>query len=223
MSDVTTALMTEYETLRRESLDSITHRTQIASFGLAGVGALFTAVALIQDFSAQSGLVIVLTSVAIPLSSALILVMWLGEFERMERAGCYLHWLESRINDHLGTRSLAWESWLAEGQARKPGPGTAAAERLKYPYFAVIGLFTLIGLGAPLAGGFLAGSEGTAWLLPVPAWIASIAVAAYAVVRVRNPKCRVPAETLHDWFKTSPDASAHLPDGPGPDGHGEAA
>ena len=179
MQDELQVLLSEYESLRRESLDTITHRTQIASFGLAAVGALFAGVSLARDHGRSPGLVVAVIAFGVPLIAALVLPMWLGELERKERAGAYLRWLEGRVNELLGAEAMAWESWLGTPRDQS-GPG-----RLFYPYLAVIGLFTLIGLGAPITAVFLAPLSGPSRLLVIPGSLVSLAAGVGAYLRVR--------------------------------------
>ena len=194
MRDELKVLLSEYESLRRESLDTMAHRTQIASFGLAALGALFAGVSLAWDRRPSPGLVVAVIAFGVPLIAALVLVMWLGELERMERAGSYLRWLEGRVNELLGEEAMGWESWLGTPREQS-GPG-----RLFYPYLAVIGLFTLIGLGAPVAAVFLAPLSGSSRLLVIPGWLVSLAAGAYASFHVRRPKLRRASEDLQRWF-----------------------
>lgn len=196
MRDELQVLLSEYESLRRESLDTITHRTQIASFGLAAVGALFAGVSLARDHGRSTGLVVAVIAFGVPLIAALVLVMWLGELERKERAGSYLRWLEGRVNELLGEEAMAWESWLGTPRDQF-GPG-----RLFYPYLAVIGLFTLIGLGAPIAAVFLAPLSGSSKLLVIPGWLVSLAAGAYASFRVKWLQLRGTRDDLRRWSES---------------------
>jgi hypothetical protein len=182
-------LLREYDTLRRESLDSITHRTQVASFGLAAVGALFAAPFLAPLDSRSTTLLMGILAVGIPLVSVLVLRMWLGEFERMHRAGSYLCWLEHRINSALGDHLLTWESWLRDG------------DRLFYPYISVVALFTLIGLGAPMAAVISAEASPWDWLAAIPGMVATLAAGTHAAFRVYRPRFRVDAARLQAWFE----------------------
>jgi hypothetical protein len=196
MRDELRVLLSEYESLRRESLDTMTHRTQIASFGLAAVGALFAGVSLARDHEPSPGLVIVVIAFGVPLIAALVLVMWFGELERMERAGSYLQGLERRINELVGEEALGWESWLGTPR-NQSGPG-----RLVYPYLAVIGLFSLIGLGAPVAAVFLAPLSGPSRLLVIPGWLVSLGAGVYTSRRVRNRRLSRQPEDVRQWLES---------------------
>jgi hypothetical protein len=185
----TEVLIKEYETLRRESLDSITHRTQVASFGLAAVGALFAGPFLAGEGTRSTELLLGVLAFGVPLVSVLVLRMWLGEFERMQRAGSYLCWLEHRINILVGKHVLSWESWLREG------------DRLLYPYFSVVALFSLIGIGAPIAGALSTRASSWEWLVIIPGIATTLVVGVHAAFRVHKPKFRMEASTLDSWFQ----------------------
>jgi hypothetical protein len=182
-------LLKEYETLRRESLDSITHRTQIASFGLAAIGALFAGSFVATERVQASGLVLGVVALGVPLVSVLVLRMWLGELERMERAGAYLSWLEHRINSSMNDHVLTWESWLS------------ATGRLVYPYQAVVILFSLIGVGAPIVGVLAVQPSGLGTLLIIPGVLFTLAAGSHAAYRIYRPKLRIPQEKIETWYQ----------------------
>ena len=179
----------EYETLRRECLDSITHRTQVASFGLAAIGALFVGPFLGSPYAGSRGLVLGVLAFGVPSVSVLVLLMWLGEYERMHRAGSYLRWLEHRINARIGDHLLTWESWLHHG------------DRLFSPYVAVVLLFSLVGLGAPVGGAIAVHASSSEWLLVIPGMVTSFLAGLYATFRVFKPKFRMNPELLSLWYK----------------------
>jgi hypothetical protein len=91
-------LLKEYETLRQESLDSNNNRSQIVSFGLGTIGLLAASVLASERASASLPLLLMVFSGAIPIISILVLYSWLGEVERMMRAGRFMSELERRIN-----------------------------------------------------------------------------------------------------------------------------
>jgi hypothetical protein len=111
----------EYETIRQEILTSMTNRVSILSFGVAAIGAIFTAsIAVFTSYSVLSGLMLIL---AVPAINSFILFMWLGEYQRMQRAGKFLVGLESRINELASSQLLTWETSLR-----------AQRSHMKYPY-----------------------------------------------------------------------------------------
>jgi hypothetical protein len=107
----------EYETLRRESLDSMSHRTQIVALGLATVGALAGGTFALMGQKDQREAVIQLVALVsfgfvIPAVCVLVLYLWYGEIERMMRAGEYLKAQERLINLTLPRRIFNWEQWI---------------------------------------------------------------------------------------------------------------
>ena len=83
-------LFKEYETLRNEILTAMTARNSILSFGLATVGVLFTgaaAVFVVQQKAVLPALVLMLVA---PIICIFVLFIWLGEYQRMHRAGRFI-------------------------------------------------------------------------------------------------------------------------------------
>ena len=112
-------LIKEYETLRAEILASMSNRISILSFGLATIGAIFTAGIIAYISSDNTILPSMVLSLAIPLTSNFVLFMWLGEYQRMQRAGQFLVGLEKRINNEASKQLLSWET---------------SHRHMKYPY-----------------------------------------------------------------------------------------
>jgi predicted MFS family arabinose efflux permease len=136
-------LLKEYETLRQESLDSINNRSQIVSFGLGTLGIL-TAGVFASDLALKSfPLLVLVFSMGIPTISVLVLYSWLGEVERMMRAGRFMVDLEARINAEIspGNPALTWERWLR-----------SESTQMRYPYVVVLALFLGIAIAAPFVG-----------------------------------------------------------------------
>lgn len=135
--------MKEYETLRQESLDSINNRSQIVSFGLGTVGVLAAGVLASERASGSFPLLVLVFSLGIPTISVLVLYSWLGEVERMMRAGRFMVDLEARINAEISAAgpTLTWERWLRSSNTQ-----------MRYPYIVVLALFLGIAVGAPLLG-----------------------------------------------------------------------
>lgn len=128
-------LLEEYQTIRGEILASMNNRVSVLSFGLATIGAIFTAsiaVSAAGSYSQLSNLMLVST---VPVVTSFILFMWLGEYQRMMRAGKFLHDLEDRINEAAGhTSLLTWEHHL-----RSQG-------HMRYPYNTTVMLLILISI-----------------------------------------------------------------------------
>ncbi len=129
-------MLEEYKTLRQESLDAMKNRNTILTFGLAAIGALFTGNFLFYDSNVYvdypfiSSIMLILM---IPAISSFLLLMWLGEYERSQRAGKFLVKLECKINLESSRGLLTWETHLRKNQSH-----------MKYPYYATAML--LIGI-----------------------------------------------------------------------------
>ena len=137
-------MLKEYETLRQESMNAMNNGNRILSFGLAAISAIFTS----SIFAYTTGKYSLIPSLAlilvIPAISIFILFMWLGEYERMQRAGKFLVKLESKINKEASKELLTWETHLRKSQSH-----------MKYPYNATVLL--LIGIsGISLVLGLVA-------------------------------------------------------------------
>lgn len=125
-------LFKEYETLRSEILGSMQTRSTLLSFGLTGVGAIATAsIGLYALSPIASGAVL---AGVIPALCAAVLSMWLGEYQRTQRAGRFLVDLETRINVLASADLLSWETHLRKDK-----------KHMKYPYNSTVLLLTGIG------------------------------------------------------------------------------
>lgn len=146
-------MLKEYDTLREEILTAMQGRNSMLSYGLAAIGAILTvALALMGENRALSGLVIGLICPSICL---FVLFTWLGEYQRMQRAGRFLVDVEGRINQACGRELLTWETSL-RSQRR----------HMKYPYNTTVLLLTLVS-GVTCAIGIVLID------LPTPGWLAS--------------------------------------------------
>ena len=125
-------LFKEYDTLRSEILGSMTIRNTLLSFGLTGVGAIATASIGLHALSpVASGTVL---GGVIPALCAAVLSMWLGEYQRTQRAGRFLVDLEKRINVLASADLLSWETHLRKDK-----------KHMNYPYNSTVLLLTGIG------------------------------------------------------------------------------
>ncbi len=137
-------LLKEYESLRQECLSAMTNRTSVLSFGLAVVGAILAALSATIKEHGNSPLPGLILTLLIPLIANFVLFMWLGEYQRSQRAGKFLAGLEYRINHLAALKLLSWETTL-RNQHRK----------MHYPYIAAILLLELISFGSFTAGVFI--------------------------------------------------------------------
>lgn len=124
-------MIKEYETLRQEILATIDSRNSILNYGLASIAAIFTASVFTQNSaSILSNLILIL---AVPSLSCFIIYIWLGEYQRMQRAGKFLVGLEQRINQEKAAELLTWETELRKGR-----------KHMKYPYNTTVLLLLVI-------------------------------------------------------------------------------
>lgn len=139
-------LLKEYDTLRAESLAAIANRSSILSYGLATVGILYTGVAALNLSNSTSNSILpsVILMIVSPTLCAFITMNWLGEFERMHRAGSYLVILEEKINKLIGENLLNWETSLK-----------STKKHMKYPYHSTTLFLTFISFLSYFIGLFI--------------------------------------------------------------------
>lgn len=145
-------LLSWYKTVRDETLGSVSHRSQIVSYGLAAVGVLAgTGIAALSSSPGHSRATafadvvsLGIFGVSIPLIALTVLLMWLGEFVRMIRAGRYLRMIERELAVDV---VLGWETYLT----RTP--------RITIPYLIIPALFSLIAIGSDPLGIVVAGGN----------------------------------------------------------------
>lgn len=157
-----TALLTEYESLRQESLDTLGHRLTVVNFTFAALSVVIGAVVSSDRSPLLLGLVAL---VFVPQAAKAGLLVWLGEYARSQRAGRHLSGVEDRINDVLGVGrdlGLDWEGKL-----------TQRGTHMSLPYRATIAFTVGVGwVGAaiglallvPAVVGLAPGPAGT-WLV----------------------------------------------------------
>jgi hypothetical protein len=143
------AMLAEYQTLRQESLESISHRMTIVNFTFAILGVVIGGLLTRTVSDLLAGLIAVLF---VPQIAKAALLMWLGEYERSRRAGKWLCELEERINDGVGAKAVGWESRLWKGSS---ATGDDTAAHMDYPYVAVIVLLLGAGYTAIALGTYL--------------------------------------------------------------------
>ncbi|MEV3858304.1 hypothetical protein AB0J38_28810 [Streptomyces sp. NPDC050095] len=138
------ALLTEYNSLRQESLQSISNRIQIMNFAFTSLAVVMAA---ILSTSVTPALVVPICLVFIPVSAKASLLIWLGEYHRSQRAGRGVAAIEARINQHLGEPDLlTWESGLISSRTHMSYPYAAtAAYMLSAGILAhVVGIYFLV-------------------------------------------------------------------------------
>lgn len=127
-----TAMLAEYNSLRQESLSSIGNRVTIANFSFGAVSLILAALISQGTASLLTG---VLALALVPQIAKVGLMIWLGEYNRSQRAGKWISELERRINAAVGVdHAVSWESALLGNSIH-----------MSYPYLSVVML--LVGVG----------------------------------------------------------------------------
>jgi len=126
-------LLEEYKMLRQESLNAMNNRNRILSFGLATIGAILAGSIAAHTKSTYSPVSCLALIFMVPVISTFVLLMWFGEYKRMQRAGKFLSGLEDRINKDARKRLLTWETHLRDKKLH-----------MKYPYYATVALLLVI-------------------------------------------------------------------------------
>jgi hypothetical protein len=135
------ALLAEYDSLRCESLTSISNRILIANFTF---GALALILAALVTRTKPSAIVGIVSLFFVPQVAKTGLLIWLGEYDRSQRAGHWLKGVEQRINHVLDQEVMTWEGSLQH-------QGT----HMGYPYLATVLLLLGAGWASSLVGLFM--------------------------------------------------------------------
>lgn len=151
-ANILSAMLTEYNSVRKESVSTINNRLLFSSCAFTAFSILLAGLSTRQSPDLLSGII---AMVFVPLLTKLCLLMWLGEYNRSQRAGRGMVKMEQKINDLLQHPSaVSWETDLQDTQAH-----------MGYPYVSTILLMMLTGwvsfvLGMRLAyDDFLLGSR----------------------------------------------------------------
>ena len=137
-SDPLQAMLAEYAALREESLQAIQHRIMVMNFTFGALSVVIAGLVGRRVPDLMSGLIALLF---VPQMAKAGLLIWLGEYNRSQRAGRWLTRLEAKINDLLESPdAMGWESALA-----------SRGTHMAYPYVAT----TVIVLGTGYAGSIL--------------------------------------------------------------------
>lgn len=150
-------MLKEYETLRQESLTAMGNRMSILSFGLAAIGAILAAGIATYTPGSYSPLSSLFLILLVPAITNFTLFMWLGEYQRMQRAGSFLARLEHRINEKAKEPLLTWETELRKQR-----------HHMRYPYNTTVLLLMIISVISLIIGIIILGLP-TIWI-----WISVI-------------------------------------------------
>jgi hypothetical protein len=137
------AALEEYRSLRDESLQAIDRQVRVLGLGTTASGIVLglgikaglsssTAFALLVGFA--------------PLLALLVCVLWLGEMERMVRAGAQIALIEQRISRRIDPDDppLSWETSLRSHQPSR--------RRILSVYRAIFGILGLIAATSSVLG-----------------------------------------------------------------------
>ncbi len=139
------AMLTEYSSLRQETLQTINHRIQILTFTFGALSLILGGLLTRQIWDLLAG---ILSLLIVPQVAKASLLVWLGEYHRSIRAGRWLAELEGRINTLLDSDNLlGWEQKLIVGR-----------KHMKFPYMAVVGLIMGIAYASSALGIYLIAS-----------------------------------------------------------------
>jgi Zn-dependent protease with chaperone function len=187
----------EYRTVRAEELVALQSHLAILRYGITGC-AVLVGVAVQQHKDRYLGWIIAIAIV--PMVVLFSVVIWMGEYERMARAGHYLARLEARLNQrfsHVDWPALRWESWLHAGAAAQ----SRVAGGL-HRYFTIFGIFVgfqvvSVGIGLHFYWHQHSHDDNRTWLIP-------LAVAVNSAVLM----------TLLGYFRSSYERLRALANGP---------
>jgi hypothetical protein len=156
----------EYRTLRQESLEAINRQLQILGLGTTASGVVLGLGVKASAGSATAAVLLVFFS---PLLDLLVAILWLGEMERMVRAGRHIATLEQRISAEFPEQPppLDWEQSLRQH--------AAARRRLLSVYRSIFGILLLLGLVAAILGN-IGLIEHASWLVWVPTSALDLAI-----------------------------------------------
>ncbi|HEV2376349.1 MAG TPA: hypothetical protein VGS19_29785 [Streptosporangiaceae bacterium] len=132
------ALLAEYDSLRNESLACISNRIMVANFTFGALALILAALVTRTKPNATVGIV---SLFFVPQVAKTGLLIWLGEYDRSQRAGHWLTGVEERINNILDREVMTWEGSLQH-------TGT----HMGYPYLATVLLLLGAGWASSLVG-----------------------------------------------------------------------
>ncbi|MDD8021080.1 MAG: hypothetical protein PHU81_07880 [Acidobacteriota bacterium] len=193
-----TALLAQYESLRKESLQTITNRVQTMLLGIAAIGALVGGTLTIEDPQLSRDIIYAVFSGAIPLVSVFILFVWISEALRSARVGYFLAAdVESRINQKLGSFTMNWETGLWAGLQKR--------DEVWGPSMMAMMILGIISAASPWCGLLLVGEKNptlcrVAFLVGIP-YLFLIVVAACLFPKMKQLRNN---PTLHSVFLKEP-------------------
>ena len=118
------ARLAEYNSLRTESLSAIANRATVANFSF---GALAVLIAAILSQGRPNWPTAIVCAFFVPQIAKAGLAIWLGEYERSQRAGKRLSDVETAISEIAGATVMCWESRLVQRNLHMAYPYVATA------------------------------------------------------------------------------------------------
>ncbi len=101
-------LCKEYDALRQEVTTGLSGRNTILSIWVAALGVVVSSGVALMDSHSQ--MVSWVFTLVVPVVNSLILLLWFGEYKRVQNAGKLLYGLESKINTRAKKTLLTLET-----------------------------------------------------------------------------------------------------------------
>ena len=137
------ARMAEYSSLREESLQAISNRVQIMNFTFTSLTIIL---ASLMAASIPVTLVLIVSLIFVPVACKVSALVWLGEYNRSQRAGSGIRQRKDLINELIrGVPAVSWENDLYS-------KGT----HMGYPYAASLAFMLSTGIFGEALGGYTA-------------------------------------------------------------------
>jgi len=137
------ARMAEYNSLRQESLQAISNRVQIMNFTFTSLTIILASL-MAADIPVT--LVLIVSLLFVPIACKVSALVWLGEYNRSQRAGSGIRQREALINELIrNVPALSWETDLYS-------KGT----HMGYPYAASLAFMLSTGIFGEALGGYSA-------------------------------------------------------------------
>jgi len=137
------ARIAEYTSLREESLQAISSRVQIMNFTFTSLTIIL---ASLMAASIPITLVLIVSLVFVPVACKVSALVWLGEYNRSQRAGSGIRQREALINELI--RNVPAVSWETDLYSK----GT----HMGYPYAASLAFMLSTGIFGEALGGYSA-------------------------------------------------------------------
>jgi len=136
MDDKLTILFEQYKRIGDYSTNTANSiKNNILTYGFSIIGAILAGNIILLNSGKYTSIVVGIFLFVLPIVTLTILFIWIGEVQRMMRAGVYLLKLEKKINKSLKDEILTWESFIRE-----------KGNVIRYPDY--LSIFILIGISS---------------------------------------------------------------------------